>query len=101
MNSASRITHSRVPATPAKEHTMYTKAFPCGTKVIVSEYLVSFEDGHPSNVDYYYAEDGYNCASEEEVADQYHENHCLCLKRNRQEASPDWGALPATGPWSA
>lgn len=55
----------------------FEKTYSCDQAVFVNENLVGFVDGHPSNVDYYREERGYNCGdSDEAVADQYHKNFC-------------------------
>jgi len=50
--------------------------FACGCVVEVGEHNVSFSNGHPSGVDYYYSEGGYNCKTSEEAAKKFHENFC-------------------------
>ena len=44
-----------------------------GTLVFVND-LVGVVGGHPSNVDYYYSEQGYGCTSAAEVAAAYYHN---------------------------
>ena len=39
-----------------------------GRSVFVNQHTVGFLGGHPSNVDYYYSEGGYNCKTAREVA---------------------------------
>lgn len=51
-----------------------------GTLVFVNEYLVGVVGGHPSNVDYYYSEQGYGCTSAAEVAAAYYHNVVKQLK---------------------
>ena len=49
--------------------------FPDGKVVVVTPHVVTFENGHGSNVNYYYdTEGGYGCGNEREVAIQYHKN---------------------------
>ena len=55
----------------------FEKKYKCGKTVFVDAHLVGFVGEHPSNVDYYREERGYDCGSDDEkVADQYHANFC-------------------------
>jgi len=53
----------------------FQKIYSDGLTVYVTDHMVGFVGGHPSNVDYYRESRGYDCGSDnEKVADQYHAN---------------------------
>jgi hypothetical protein len=68
---------------------MFEKKFNCGKVIFVSEHLVGFDGGHPSNVDYYRhdlpehdcADDCGQCTfDDDKIADVYHGDFCQDCK---------------------
>ena len=58
---------------------MFEKIFPDGKKVIIENEVIALYDAKGeiitnSNLDYYFAPEGYHCASYEEAVEQYYEN---------------------------
>lgn len=58
---------------------MFTKSYSDGTTAVIENGVIALLDADEkiitnSNVDYYFSAEGYHLSTDEEVADQYHQN---------------------------